>query len=170
LRAVLLLAAFAALSACTTQAIGPDGRPLPEPYRISAADSSRIQYRVLDAVNAVRQAAGSQPLELNAALNSAAAAHSRDMSIQNRPWHYGADGSTPLDRVARAGYRGQLKGENISETYETEMQTLEAWMQQPDTRNVLLDPEARDLGFSFYQESGGKIWWTLVTGTPAPGA
>ena len=32
------------------------------------------------------------------------------------------------------------------------------------TANVVLDPNARDLGFSFYQESNGKIWWTMVTG------
>ena len=57
-------------------------------------------------------------------------------------------------------------GENISETYETELQTLAAWMENPETREVMLDPRARDLGFAWYQESSGKIWWTLITGQP----
>jgi len=87
------------------------------------------------------------------------------MSIQNRPWHFGSDGSSPLDRVARVGYPGALIGENISETYENEAETLSAWMQEPATRNVILNPRARKLGFSWFQEPNGKIWWTMVTGS-----
>jgi uncharacterized protein YkwD len=86
------------------------------------------------------------------------------MSIQNRPWHFGSDGSSPLLRVQRAGFAGQLLGELISETYETELETLSVWMSQPDTRLIVLDPNARLLGFSWYQEDSGKIWWTAVTG------
>ena len=38
-----------------------------------------------------------------------------------------------------------MLGENISETYETELETLSAWMASPDTRAVILDPAAREL-------------------------
>ncbi len=58
------------------------------------------------------------------------------MVVQNRPWHFGSDGSSPIDRVQRTGYAGKLVDENISETYETELQTLAAWMNEPDTRAV----------------------------------
>ena len=115
-------------------------------------------------MNALRAASGAGQVRLSAELNAAAATHSRDMSIQNRPWHFGSDGSSPLDRVARAGYVGSLLGENISETYESELETLSAWMQQPDTRDVILDPRANDLGFSWFQEPNGKIWWTMILG------
>jgi uncharacterized protein YkwD len=165
--AALLLAALA-LSACAPASdgprIGPDGQPLPQVYRITAREENRIPFRMLDSVNALRQVQGAQPLQLNAELNAAAATHSRDMSVQNRPWHFGSDGSSPLDRVARVGYNGRFLGENISETYETELQTLSAWMEVPDTRNVIMDPRATDMGFAWYQEQGGKIWWTLITG------
>ena len=86
------------------------------------------------------------------------------MSTQNRPWHFGSDGSSPIDRVQRVGYTGLLVGENISESYETELQTLAAWMEQPDTRRTILSSNARDLGFSWYQENNGKIWWVMVVG------
>ena len=86
------------------------------------------------------------------------------MHAQNRPWHFGSDGSSPLERVKRTGYPGKMLGENISETYETELETLSAWMQVPDTRAVVLDPAARNVGFAWFQEPSGKIWWTLVTG------
>ncbi len=155
------------LAACTNAQYGPDGTPLQHVYVIRAEDEAAIQYRMLDGVNALRQAAGKAPLALNAKLNAAAATHSRDMSLQNRPWHFGSDGSSPLDRARRVGYDGQILGENISETFETELQTLSAWVSQPDTRDVIMDAKAVDLGFAWFQEPNGKIWWTLVTGSGA---
>ena len=87
------------------------------------------------------------------------------MSIQNRPWHFGSDGSSPIDRVRRVGYTGDLVGENISETYETELETLAAWMDQADTRRVILSGDARKMGFAWTQEANGKLWWALVMGS-----
>ncbi len=167
--------ALALVAACTPtpQArIGADGLPLPQLYRIAPEDTATIQFRTLDSVNALRQAAGAPPVQLDARLNAAAATHSRDMSVQNRPWHFGSDGSSPLDRARRVGYSGAILGENISETYETETETLAAWMRQPDTRAVILDPNADQIGFSWFQEPAGKIWWTMVVGrqgAPIPG-
>lgn len=164
---IIALCASLALAACTTGnqiRVGSDGRPLPQLYRISADQEAKISFRLLDSVNALRAAKGAGPLQYNAQLNAAAATHSKDMSVQNRPWHFGSDGSSPLDRVQRVGYTGRLVGELISETFETELETLSAWMAQPDTREVIMDPQAREIGFAWYQESAGKIWWTLVTG------
>jgi len=168
LRISIILSAFVALvSACApvpTVPLAPDGLPLPQIYQISAVDAADVQFRMLDGVNSLRQAAGVPALKMDARLNAAAATHSRDMSVQNRPWHFGSDGSSPLDRISRAGYTGKLIGENISETYETELETLAAWMQLPSTRDVILDAAAIDLGFAWYQDSNGKIWYTLVLG------
>ncbi|MEM1073650.1 MAG: CAP domain-containing protein [Pseudomonadota bacterium] len=158
-----------ALSACAptppSNQLGSDGKPLPSVYKIRDRDTSKIQFRMLDAVNALRGASGQQPVELDANLTAAAATHARDMSLQNRPWHFGSDGSSPIDRVQRSGFAGQLVGENISETFETELETLGAWMDQPDTRRIILSPDANRLGFSWFQEKNGKIWWTMVMGS-----
>lgn len=151
-----------AASAPPQRQLGPDGQPLPSRYTIAPADHDAIQLRMLDGVNALRQAAGRAPLQMNAQLNAAAATHSQDMSRQNRPWHFGSDGSSPVDRLQRVGYPGQLTGEVISETYESELETLAAWMQKPDTKDVILDPAARFMGFEWLQEANGKIWWTMV--------
>jgi uncharacterized protein YkwD len=161
----LALGALAACSGSTSARIGPDGLPLPQVYKISPSDTGDIQFRMLDSVNALRQAAGVPPVELDGQLTAAAATHSRDMSIQNRPWLFGSDGSSPLDRALRAGFQGQIVGENISESYETELETLAAWINQTDTRNVILNPEARRMGFAWFQEPAGKLWWTLNMGS-----
>ncbi len=172
-----VMAAALALAGCVGGAqvrVGPDGKPLPQVYQIGRDQAQRIPFRMLDSVNALRQARGAGPLTLSAELNAAAATHSRDMSVQNRPWHFGSDGSSPLDRVRRVGYPGRLGGELISETFETELETLSAWMADPATREVILDPAVNEMGFAWHQEPSGKIWWTLLTGAgggaPLPGA
>lgn len=160
----ILLALGLVLSACAPSSGFNDSSG--KIYRIGRGDTGKIQFRMLDAVNSLRSASGQAPLELDSKLNAAAATHSRDMSVQNRPWHFGSDGSSPIDRIQRVGYNGRLVGENISETYESELETLGAWMEKPDTQRVILSPDARHMGFSWFQESNGKIWWTLVTGSP----
>ena len=165
----LIVSLGLALGACTPipeSSAGASSSGRIKVYRIAQRDVGKLQFRMLDSVNALRQSAGAGPVTLNAKLNAAAATHARDMSIQNRPWHFGSDGSSPIDRVQRVGYVGSLVGENISESYETELETLTAWMQQPDTRRTIVSPGARDMGFSWHQEPNGKIWWVLVMGNP----
>ncbi|GGH28664.1 Cysteine-rich secretory protein family protein [Cribrihabitans marinus] len=160
---VLLIASVLALAACTPPNDVGTGDPGQKIYRIRG-NSDKVQFRMLDSVNALRSASNLQQVQLNAQLNAAAATHAKDMAAQNRPWHFGSDGSSPLDRAARAGYPGTFLGEAIAETYETELETLAAWMDEPGTRSIILDPTARDLGFSWHQERGGKIWWALEMG------
>ena len=154
------------LVACAPQGIqmASDGKPVPKIYDMRAQSTAQIQFRMLDAVNVLRSSRSLNSLQLNAQLNASAATHSRDMSVQNRPWHFGSDGSSPLDRARRLNYSGEFLGEVISETFENELDTLSAWMGNKNTRAVILDPNALDLGFSWYQEPSGKIWWTLVIG------
>lgn len=164
------LAVIALLSACSTAPtptrMGPDGRPVPVLYRIGPGDVSAIQVRMRDSINSVRARQGLAQVELDAQLTSAAATHARDMSVQGRPWHFGSDGSSPIDRVQRVGYRGHFLGELISETFETELETLTAWLEQRETRAVLMEPRMREIGFAWHQDPNGKLWWVLTTGSP----
>ncbi|NIZ60602.1 hypothetical protein DL239_06390 [Sedimentitalea sp. CY04] len=162
MKRVLLIIAATVLTLTAACTPSPNGGSGGKAYRIRNAD--KVQFRMLDSVNALRQASGSSVVQLNSQLNAAAATHSQDMAVQNRPWHFGSDGSSPLDRVARTGYTGTLMGEAISETYESEVETLAAWMEDTGTRAVIMDPKAVNMGFSWFQEQNGKIWWTLVMG------
>ncbi|MDP5308336.1 CAP domain-containing protein [Paracoccus spongiarum] len=165
---VLAALSLIALAACQPQTpvqLGPDGQPLPVAYRIDEREAAEIPGRVLQQINTLRANIALPPVMANPQLDAAALAHSRDMAAQNRAWHWGSDGSSPLDRARRQGYFGTLVGENISETYENDIQTLNAWMTTRDTRDVIMDPAARNLGFAWYQEPSGKVWWTLLVGS-----
>jgi uncharacterized protein YkwD len=169
-RSAVFLGLAATVAACAKAPVvprGADGKPLPQVYPITADMAPAISFRVLDSLNALRAAKGVGQVAFNAELNAAAATHSRDMAVQNRPWHFGSDGSSPLVRVQRSGYTGKLLGELISETFETELETLGDWMDQQDTRETLMDPRAGDFGFAWFQESSGKIWWTALMGQTA---
>ena len=164
---ILFVVALVSLVACapTERPLGPDGRPLPTAYVIKPGDEGRVTYSMVDSINALRSAAGVQPLTLNPLLTAAAATHSRDMALQNRAWDFGSDGSSAILRAQRTGYQGRMIDENVAESYETELETLSAWMERPGSRTVILNPAARDVGFAWFQEKNGKIWWTLVTGS-----
>ena len=169
-RTAVFLGLATALAACSRPPevpLGTDGKPLPQVYPISTDMESGISFRMLDGLNALRSAKGIGEVSFNATLNAASATHARDMAVQNRPWHFGSDGSSPLTRVQRVGYNGKLLGELISETFETELQTLADWMAQQDTRDTLMDPRATELGFAWFQETNGKIWWTALVGQAA---
>ena len=113
-----LLTCVVLLAACGGPAIqtNANGERI---YSLSNGNQGPVQLRMLDSVNALRSANGLRPLQLDSSLNAAALTHSRDMSRQGRPWHFGADGSSPVERVVDAGYTKRMLGENISETYET---------------------------------------------------
>ena len=165
-RSALALAGALFVAGCAiapAPEFGPDGRPLPVAYTITQREATQIAPRVLGQINQLRAQSGMGPLVLDPALTNAASTHSRDMAAQNRAWHFGSDGSSPPDRARNAGYGGTLIGEAISESYENDIATLNAWMAARDTRDIIMDPNARALGVSWFQEPSRKIWWTLLT-------
>jgi len=132
---------------------------------ISYEEAQVIPVRHLEMVNAKRGEFGLEKVTLDWRLNLAARQHARDMSAQRRVWHFGSDGSSPIDRVIGVGYRGQLLGENIAETFEKDQQILEAWLRDQDTRATILHPQARHVGIAWKQDADGKIWWVQIVGS-----
>ena len=150
----LALSLLVALAACSGGSSGPVG----------PGDPDEIRLRHVDSVNAVRAQAGVGPVQLSAELNAAAETHARDMSVQQRAWHFGSDLTSPRERAARAGYMGELVGENISEGSDSDLTVLSSWLNFQDTRDVILSPKARGVGLGWYQEPSGKIWWVQLLG------
>lgn len=150
-----LLVACAPRDAATV----PGGVP-----RLTEADAAPVRLRHLEAVNAVRISEGLQPVQMSAQLNAAADTHARDIAVQGRAWHFGSDLTSPRERAFRAGYRGEIIGENLAEGSDLDLAVLETWLGFEDTRRIILHPAARGLGLGWYQEPSGKLWWVQLLG------
>lgn len=169
MRSTVLILAFAAFGLGACDPAGPSGPSGSggDVYKIRSGDTERVQQRMLEAVNSMRAARGVAPVQLNRQLTSAARTHAREMSQQRRAWPFGQNGSTPYARVQAAGYQGNLLAELYSQTFETETETLAAWVQDGAWGAEILDPEARDMGFSWHQDKNGLIWWVVNLGDGA---
>jgi len=142
-------------------------------YRIGASDATKVQQRMLDSVNYLRQAKGVAPLTLDPRLTIAAQQHADDMSYQQRAWAFGSDQSNPYTRMQATGFPGALVGEMYSETYETELETLTAWVKEDALSKEILSADATSMGFAWHQDANGLIWWDMMLGDvnsagPAP--
>lgn len=171
IRGILLVACSAAmlLSACGGGIdVNDTGAGVVSPEEL--ADAAAVKFRHADAVNALRASRGLTQLSFSQALNSASLTHARDMALQQRAWHFGSDRSNPQSRAVRAGFGGRILGENISESFDGDIETLQNWLSRPDAAGVILDPRATALGFGWFQEPTGKMWWVQMIGsTGRPG-
>jgi uncharacterized protein YkwD len=68
----------------------------------------------------------------NDVLESAAAAHANDMYTKNYFSHTGLDGSSPGERIMRAGYMWTAFGENIAKGFNSEQAVETAWLQSEE--------------------------------------
>jgi uncharacterized protein YkwD len=78
--------------------------------------------------------------------------------------HLDAEGCDPVVRAQQAGYQGRILGEALAETYYGPVETVDAWLLNDATNDVLMDPSAGDLGLALVVGQDGRRWWNLVTG------
>lgn len=159
----ILVSLLLTISACAEVSTGTyDGNA--RSGDISSFGSGGIRLRHLDAINAMRVERGIQPLQLSAELNAAADTHARDMKAQQRAWNFGSDRTSPQERATRAGFNGIVRGENVAETFKSEFLVLQTWLDDPASRASILDPLATHMGYGWYQQSNGKLWWVEILG------
>ena len=87
LKAAITAALLVSLTACVTPS-GNDGRPGDGTtvIRMSRIGADKVQYRHVDAVNAIRQSRGLAPVALNAALITAAQRHAAQRGVVWEAW------------------------------------------------------------------------------------
>ena len=131
---------------------------------ISSFEALALKSRHLEMVNALRLENGRSPLSFSNSLSAASKTHAFDIARQQRAWNYGSDASSAIERAKISGFKGLVRGENVSETYEGEYDVLNVWFKSKIGREIILDPKATHLGLSWYQDSTGKVWWVQMTG------
>ncbi|MGA5700283.1 CAP domain-containing protein [Peterkaempfera bronchialis] len=118
--------------------------------------------RVLRLVNEERELAGCDPLTLNRRLSASARRHSGDMAFRRFMSHWGSDGSAPVDRIRRSGYRPAAWGENVAYGYRTPEEVMDAWMTSPSHRRNILDCDYEEMGLGLAEPGD---YWTQDFGT-----
>jgi uncharacterized protein YkwD len=142
------------------------------------ADRRAISQRVLELTNQARAHArrcGSQAFPAAPALvlapstlERAAAEHSQDMANHNYMDHTGRDGSTPAERVTRAGYEWKEIGENLASGILTPDDAVNGWVGSPHHCENLMSARFTQMSVAYAvnASSNGGIYWTQLFGTP----
>jgi len=145
------------LAGCTSVAlVSPEyaARPV-EPLNQQAA---------LAQVNAFRAKHGVKALVLDARLSRAAHMQSADQAGRGRITHYGRDGSKPMDRAARAGYRAKIASENVASGQKSFADAMYYWERSSGHRQNLLRANVTAVGVGMAKAETGRAYWTLVLG------
>ena len=133
--------------------------------------NSGYEAQVLSLVNTQRTKAGLPVLSANSALATSARAHSVDQAVNNFMSHTGSDGSSPQDRIKRAGYTGNWWGEIIyagSGSYGTPANAVTWWMNDPPHAAIILGTHYTDFGagYAFCSTSSYGAYFTVDFGGP----
>ena len=149
-------------------------QPFITPPEKDAATVSRLVLALTNQARAHARTCGwrrfppAPPLSLAPALARAARAHSQDMARHGFFSHGGRDGSTPGERVTRAGYRWKLVGENIASGIRTPREVVAGWLASPHHCANIMTAGFRQMGvgFAVNPASAQVIDWTEDFATP----
>lgn len=108
------------------------------------------------------------PLAWNQVLERAAAQHARDMATHDYFNHEGRDGTSPAQRLERAGYRYRISGENIAAGQLSVEAAVAGWIKSPGHCANLMDVGFQEMGaaFAVNAQSAMGIYWAQVFGAP----
>jgi uncharacterized protein YkwD len=115
-----------------------------------------------DAVNEYRIDNGLEPLEgVSPTLTTAADAHVRELAERGELDHIGRDGSNPLDRALKAGYKRVLVGENLLRGAARGVDALWAWRASQSGHNeTMLHRAWEAVGVARVSATDGWYWAT----------
>jgi uncharacterized protein YkwD len=124
------------------------------------------QSEILFHVNAARATHNLAPLQWNARLAAAAAAHAADLQTCGKLAHDGCDGSTLPQRVARTGYGFRRVSENLALCPCDADGVVQLWLTSDGHRRNLLDPNVSEMGTDTRVDAADlrRQQWVLVMG------
>jgi uncharacterized protein YkwD len=151
---------------------GKEGDPPLDPADDDQADAvSGWEAGLLAAHNALRAAHGLGALSLVPELQASAAGHAGWLAANDTTGHFGANGSTPQDRIYAAGYPqgpGGGTGENCAYGQTSVEMVMEGWMGSPHHRANILEPRYTEVGFGYVYRKGTtwRHFWVANFGRP----
>lgn len=149
----------------TADAAAITGSTVPSPPSRSASEAEAA----LALINRLRATHGLPPLVISPLLTTAAAEQATSLARSGQLVHIGPDGSTPLDRVRRTGFRPRMAAENIAGGQTIVADAIRSWQASETHLANLLLPDATHMGLAMVAEQrpqSRRAYWTLVLGRP----
>jgi uncharacterized protein YkwD len=144
----------------TVKPVVPKPTKTKTPVSVPARGMNAIELKVLEITNAERAKAGCKALRGDAKLALAARRHSTDMGVNVYFDHNSQDGTSPWDRIRKAGYNSP-GAENIAAGQPTAAAVMDGWMNSPGHRANILNCKLKALGVGYYKGSKGyRTYWT----------
>jgi len=123
-----------------------------------------IEQETLIRINRIRQTNNLVALNEVQELVNAAHDHSQDMATRESMGHTGSDGSDPGQRITRANYGWSAHGEIVGFGFGTASTVVDAWMNSPTHREVIMTAVFRDFGAGLVYSQNGSPYWTVNFG------
>ncbi len=158
----------------TTLVVGQTGcrAPADQPSRtvsLRADDSEPAETltKLVEAHNKEREKEDLPPLTINEKLKAVAQAHADDMAKHRKMDHKGSDGSTPFERMKKAGYAYQRAGENVAYGQRGLVELMKVWMNSEGHKKNILG-KFTEIGTAYAVDEDGIPYWCVTFGTPPP--
>ncbi len=140
----------------------PTPRPSPTPLPTLPPDPGGEEWLEVERlINQERVARSLPPLVALEGLRRAAGKHSIDMSLMRVCTHYGSSGSDPASRMRAEGIQRPY-GEIVACGQVSPQAAVEAWMNSPGHRAIILCSSCTTLGAGYAgSNSGYRRYWTV---------
>lgn len=140
---------------------------MPLPDNIFFADITKTD--LVSLLNQSRQAAGLSPLTDNSQLDQAAALKAQNMVADGYFAHTSPQGITPWYWFLQAGYQYKYAGENLAVGFFNSTDVFNAWLNSPEHKANLLDPNYTQVGTAIVTGFGGNNATIVVQDFGSPG-
>lgn len=118
--------------------------------------------------NRLRADLGAGPLTRSAELDKAARVHAEWMAAVGKLSHTGEGGSTPWQRMKRAGYQSFGTGENIAMGHRSPSAVFQGWVDSPGHYANIVNRDSNQMGAALAK--GRRPYWVVVFGRSGPSA
>lgn len=136
-------------------------------YWLTASDATQLSMPlVVEQVNRIRTHYSLPPLMTNAKLTAAATRQARYQAGVHRMSHYGYRGARLEERLSLAHYDYRIAGENVSRGRQTERDVVMAWMSSQTHRDMMLNPDIKEIGVAAAIDDTGQVFWSMVMADP----
>lgn len=156
--------AIVALSALAWTAAAPPAANALTNCDVSDASVDGEEQAFLRLVNDYRAKNGAGPVSIDSALTRAAAWMANDLASSSSFGHTDSLGRSPWARMPNCGVASP-GGENLAAgtNYSSASTALNAWINSPGHRDVMIDPNFATIGIARVHREGSHYGWYWVT-------